>query len=93
MVYHHSPLGQDVTVFTAIHGDQPEDAVEDGVRVIRPRTYDVSGSFPGVVDAALEEWGGFFNDLYLSNLLWVGRVLDLVLHETNFEAAAGDLIE
>ena len=30
-------LGQDVVVFTPNHGDQPEDAVENGARVLRPR--------------------------------------------------------
>jgi glycosyltransferase involved in cell wall biosynthesis len=69
-------LGQDVTVFTPNRRTQPEDAIENGVRVVRPRVYDVSGSFPGVVDAQLQQWGGFFNNLYLSNLLWVGKVLD-----------------
>lgn len=70
-------LGQDVTVFTVNHGDQPEAAEEDGVRVIRPAVFDVSGSFPHVLDEQLQQWGGFFNDLYLSNLLWVGRVLEI----------------
>ncbi|MDP6349059.1 MAG: glycogen/starch synthase [Chloroflexota bacterium] len=62
-------LGQDVTVFTPNHGPQPEDAIENGVRVIRPRVYDISGSFPGVVNAQLQQWDVSFNDLYLSNLL------------------------
>ena len=70
-------LGLEVVGFTPNHGGQPEDAVEDGVRVLRPRVYDVSGSFPNVIDDQLQQWGGFFNDLYLSNLLWVGRVLEM----------------
>ncbi len=74
-------MGQEVTVFTPNHGDQPEDAVEDGARVLRPRVYDVSGSFPNVIDDQLQQWGGFFNDLYLSNLLWVGRVLEMHAEE------------
>ncbi|HJN39594.1 MAG TPA: glycosyltransferase family 4 protein [Chloroflexota bacterium] len=69
-------LGQDVTVLTPNRGQQPEDAIENGVRVFRPRVFDVSGSFPGVVDAGLQQWGSFFSDLYLSNLLWVGKVLE-----------------
>lgn len=69
--------GHDVVVFTANSGQGPEDGAYAGATVVRPQAFDASPAFPHVVESSLQAWGPFFNDLYVSNLLWVDRLLGI----------------
>ena len=69
--------GHDVIVFTLNRDEAPEDTRTEEARVVRPRHFDVTATFPHVIEWSLQQWGLFFNDLYLTNLLWVDRLLKI----------------
>jgi glycogen(starch) synthase len=67
--------GESLTVYAANPGSLLEHYQEQGIPVVRPRSFDASATFPYVMANEPQSWGGFFNHLYITNLLWVDRFL------------------
>ncbi len=65
--------GHEVVVFAPKSGDLPEIGDYQGTSVVRPPSFSASAAFPHVINSDLGEWGDFFGDLFLTNLLWVDR--------------------
>ncbi len=65
--------GHEIVVFAPNPGDMDESGEHSGTRTVRPAAIDASAAFPHVIQWDLRQWGSFFSDLYIANLLWVDR--------------------
>ncbi len=79
--------GHEVVVFAPKSDELPEIGEYEGTSVVRPQTFNASAAFPHVINWELQEWGEFFGDLLLTNLLWVDR-LRLLHAERPFDLIA-----
>jgi len=82
--------GHDVVVFTMNQGGVLKTReVIGGVEVHRPIGVDATNVFPLLVNEELRQWGSFFNDIFIYNILSAAKFVNQVMQE---EGARFDLV-